>query len=433
LADAPAAAPAKSPSLATGWRIYADRRVRAMLFLGFASGLPFPLVFTTLSAWLATAGVSKATIGTFSLVGLAYSFKVVWAPLLDRWQVPVLGPMLGRRRGWMLLCQLLIAVILLAMSGAEPAADLAVVAWLTVALAFASATQDVAIDAWRIEIVSIDGQGAMAAAYQLGYRVAMLAAGAGALYLADAGSWQLAYRVMALLMVVGVVAVILVAEPAAAVRRVVASPMDWVNEVLVQPFAEFFRRTGPYALMLLLFISLYRVSDMLLGVMANPFYVEMGFTLSEIATVSKVAGLAVTLVGAALGGLAVSRYGAVRPLMLGAIMLAASNLFFIGLASAGHSVPWLVLAICADNLAGGFVGTIFIAYLSGLTNVAYTATQYALFTSVMTLPGRLLGSYSGDVAEALGWSNFFIYTALAGIPAVVLAWYVARRDAGRRA
>jgi MFS transporter, PAT family, beta-lactamase induction signal transducer AmpG len=232
---------------------------------------------------------------------------------------------------------------------------------------------------------------------------------------------------------VGVVAVILVAEPAAAVRRVVASPMDWVNEVLVQPFAEFFRRTGPYALMLLLFISLYRVSDMLLGVMANPFYVEMGFTLSEIATVSKVAGLAVTLVGAALGGLAVSRYGAVRPLMLGAIMLAASNLFFIGLASAGHSVPWLVLAICADNLAGGFVGTIFIAYLSGLTNVAYTATQYALFTSVMTLPGRLLGSYSGDVAEALGWSNFFIYTALAGIPAVVLAWYVARRDAGRRA
>lgn len=408
--------------------IYAQPRVLAMLVLGFASGLPFPLVFTTLTAWLTTTGVSKSEIGMFAWAGIAYSVKFAWAPLVDRLGIPGLTAWLGRRRSWMLLSQCGVIAVLLLMSVTDPATRLAQIAVLTVVLAVCSATQDIAVDAWRIEAVTARLQGAMAAAYQVGYRSAVLIAGAGALYIADLGSWGLAYQVMAALMLPGVLTALLVAEPAvAAVSVGVDSLANWFSTAVVGPFTEFFQRVGGFGFVLLLFIGSYRISDMVLGVMANPFYIDTGFSLSEIATVTKVFGFAITLFGAALGGVAVARYGAARPLVAGAVMLAASNLVFIGLAQAGPDLGWLIAAICADNLAAGFVGTIFIAYLSGLTNVAYTATQYALFTSLMSLPGRLLSGFSGQIVEAAGWVNFFIYTTAAGIPAILLAMLVVRR------
>jgi PAT family beta-lactamase induction signal transducer AmpG len=321
-----------------------------------------------------------------------------------------------------------VIAVLLLMSVTDPSVWLARIALLTVVLAVCSATQDIAIDAWRIEAVTVRLQGAMAAAYQFGYRSAVLVAGAGALYLADLGSWGLAYQVMAALMLPGVLTVLLVAEPeVAAVPAGADSLANWFSTAVVGPFTEFFQRVGGFGFVLLLFIGSYRISDMVLGVMANPFYIDTGFSLSEIATVTKVFGFAITLLGAALGGVAVARYGAARPLVAGAVMLAASNLVFIGLAQAGPDMGWLIAAICADNLAAGFVGTIFIAYLSGLTNVAYTATQYALFTSLMSLPGRLLSGFSGQIVEVAGWVNFFIYTTAAGIPAILLAMLVVHR------
>lgn len=409
-------------------RIYAQPRVLAMLVLGFAAGLPFPLVFTTLTAWLTTTGVSKSEIGMFAWAGIAYSVKFAWAPLVDRLGIPGLTAWLGRRRSWMLLSQCGVIAVLLLMSVTDPSVWLARIALLTVVLAVCSATQDIAIDAWRIEAVTVRLQGAMAAAYQFGYRSAVLVAGAGALYIADLGSWGLAYQVMAALMLPGVLTVLLVAEPEVAAAPAGADSLaNWFSTAVVGPFTEFFQRVGGFGFVLLLFIGSYRISDMVLGVMANPFYIDTGFSLSEIATVTKVFGFAITLLGAALGGMAVARYGAARPLVAGAVMLAASNLVFIGLAQAGPDRGWLIAAICADNLAAGFVGTIFIAYLSGLTNVAYTATQYALFTSLMSLPGRLLSGFSGQIVEVAGWVNFFIYTTAAGIPAILLAMLVVHR------
>lgn len=416
----------------SGWRIYAQPRVLAMLALGFSSGLPFPLVFTTLTAWLTTAGVSKGLVGMFAWAGIAYSVKFAWAPLVDRLRLPGLTAWLGRRRSWMLFSQLGVMAMLWLMAGTDPGGHLERVAWFTVALAVASATQDIAVDAWRIEAVSVSYQGAMAAAYQFGYRAAVLVAGAGALYLAEAGSFGLAYQAMAGLMLIGVLTVLLVAEPVTGVVSGPAASMaEWFQSAVAGPFVEFFRRSGSFALVLLLFIGSYRVSDMVLGVMANPFYIDIGFSLGTIATVTKVFGFAVTLAGAALGGVVVARYGAERPLVAGALLLAGSNLVFVGLAQAGPSLPWLVAAICADNLAAGFVGTLFIAYLSGLTNVAYTATQYALFTSLMALPGRLLSGFSGQIVESAGWVGFFLYTTAAGIPAVLLAMVVVRRGLRR--
>lgn len=418
-------------------RVYLHRRVLAMLFLGFSAGLPFPLVFATLSAWLSTAQVSKASIGMFAWVGITYSLKVFWAPLVDRMPLPGLTAWLGRRRSWMLLAQLGVATALLRLSGADPANDLAGVALLSLAVAFCSATQDIAVDAYRIEAVETRVQGAMAASYQFGYRLAMLAAGAGALYIADFVSWPAAYRTMAALMSVGMITVLLIDEPesspsapgVAGARETWSHRLSqWFVTAVVGPFADFFRRNGSWALTLLAFIACYRISDLILGVMANPFYIDIGFSLSEIATIAKVFGFAMTMLGAALGGVAVARYGAVRPLIAGAILVAATNAVFAALAAWGMpDVRFLVVTISADNLAAGFAGTVFIAYLSSLTSVAYTATQYALFSALMTLLGNFIGGFSGRVVEATDWVTFFVYASAMGLPAIVLSIIVARR------
>jgi len=420
--------------------VYLHRRVLAMLFLGFSAGLPFPLVFATLSAWLATAGVSKVSIGMFAWVGITYSLKWIWAPLVDRAALPGLTAWLGRRRSWMLVAQLGVAGALLGLAGADPGGQLGGVAWLALAVAFCSATQDIAVDAWRIEAAEPRVQGAMAASYQFGYRLAMLAAGAGALVIADFASWPAAYRTMAALMGVGICTVLLIDEPAAS-RAAAPAPAagaapgariaHWFATAVVGPFADFFRRNGGWALVLLGFIACYRISDLILGVMANPFYIDIGFSLSEIATIAKVFGFVMTLAGAALGGIAVARWGVTRPLVAGALLVACTNLAFAGLAALGPDLRFLVVTISADNLAAGFAGTVFIAYLSSLTSVAYTATQYALFSALMTLLGNFIGGFSGRVVEATDWVSFFLYASAMGIPAILLSVVVARRAAAR--
>ncbi|MGI9331277.1 MAG: AmpG family muropeptide MFS transporter [Gammaproteobacteria bacterium] len=425
-----------SKDSAAGWlaaaKIYLHPRVAAMVFLGFSAGLPFLLVAGTLTAWLALADISMSQIGMFAWIGIAYSLKFLWAPLVDRLPLPLLTRALGRRRSWMLVSQLAVIAGLLGIASSDPTLDLARVAWFALLVAFGSATQDIALDAYRIEAVELRRQGAMAAAYQGGYRMGILAAGAGALVIANWLDWQTAYQAMAGLMVVGLITVLIIMEPAVPQASLDANGpgtgiAEWFANAVVGPFAEFFQRNGSIAILLLVFISCYRISDMVLGVMANPFYIDLGFTLPEIAAVTKVFGVIITLSGAALGGIAVARYGLNGPLVFGAVLLAVTNLFFAGMALYGAELWFLVVTISADNLAAGFTGTVFIAYLSGLTNVAYTATQYALFSSLMTLPGKFISGFSGQIVEAVDWFTFFLYASLMGLPAVFLAIAVTRR------
>lgn len=434
------------------WRaalaVYGKPRILGMGLLGFSAGLPFLLVFSTLSAWLTQEDVSRTTIGFFSWVGITYSIKVFWAPVIDRLPLPLFTRLLGRRRSWMLLAQLGIAAGLIGMAMTDPQMDLRGLALWALLVAFASATQDVAIDAWRIEAAPGSWQGAMAATYQAGYRIAILTAGAGAFYLAAGIDWPQVYLVMAGLMGVGMVTVLFVGEPDVVVtsgteqreQRVVdflaRSPhwprrlqqiTAWLLEAVVCPFLDFFARNGRLALAILVFVAIFRVTDITLGVMANPFYLDMGYTLEEIASVAKIFGVGMTIGGAVLGGVLVARYGIMRPLLAGAVLAAGTNLVFAWLAT--RSDPGLVglaMTISADNLAGGMAGSAFIAYLSSLTNTAYTATQYALFSSLMTLPGKFIGGFSGMAVDGFGYVWFFVLTAIAGVPAILLVTYLMR-------
>lgn len=407
--------------------VYRDARVAAMLFLGFSSGLPFALVAGTMAAWLARSGVGMTEVGMFAWVGILYAFKFAWAPLVDHVRLPLLTRWLGQRRSWMLAAQVGVAAALLGMASTDPVQGLMALAALAVCTAFCSATQDIAVDAWRIEAAPTIQQGALAAAYQLGYRVALLAATAGALFIGGTWSWPAAYQVMALLMGVGIVTTLLLREPNSSVIRQVAvhsplaDPAAWIGSAVIRPFVDFFERNATNALWILVFIGIYRISDMVLGVMANPFYLAIGFTELQIAGYVKTVGFAAVIFGAALGGVAVARFGLGWPLVFGAVILALTNLSFAVLAFAGPSVPLLVLVISADNIAQGFSGTVFIAYLSGLTNISYTATQYALFTSLMVLPGKVLSGFSGLIVEEIGWVSFFMYAAVIGVPAIFMA------------
>lgn len=412
---------------AHSWResvlVYGHPRVVAMAALGFSAGLPFLLVFSTLSAWLAEVGTSKSAIGFFSWVGITYSVKVFWAPVIDRLPIPFLTRLVGRRRSWMLFGQLGLFGGLIGMALSDPATQLLQVALLALWVAFSSATQDIVIDAYRIEALSQEYQGAMSASYVFGYRVALLAGGAGALGLAEVADWQTAYLCMAGLVSIGVLTTLLVNEPVppegqAKPARNVA---EWFADAVVSPFTEFFNRNGvALALLVLALIGLYRVSDITMGVMANPFYLDMGYSKGEIASIGKAFGFFMTIAGAAAGGVLVMRFGAMRILLLGAIMVASTNLLFAWMATLTKSITVLALVISADNLSGGLAIAAFIAYLSGLTNSAYTATQYALFSSLMTLPAKILGGFSGQVVEAVGYAPFFIYASVIGIPAIVL-------------
>lgn len=425
--------------LAARWRtalaVYAHTDVLVLGLLGFSAGLPFLLVFSTLSAWLRDSGVALGTIGFFSWLGITYSIKVFWAPVVDGVRLPLLGA-LGQRRGWMFGAQLLIAAGLVGLSGTDPVASLVPVVMFGLLVAFGSATQDVAVDAYRIEIAGVERQAALSAAYIFGYRLALLASGAGALYLAEVVSWRASYLSMAACMAVGLCTTLAVREPAAtAVRGRTALAADggglvaWVRTMVAGPFVEFFARNGvALSLLLLGLIAVYRLSDITMGVMANPFYLDLGFSKAEIAGVAKVFGFAMTIAGSALGGVLVVRFGLPAMLLWGAMAVAVTNLAFAGLALLGDaSLSLLAVVVSADSFSGGFANVVFIAFLSGLTHRSYTATQYALFSSLMTLLGKFVGGYAGVVVEAVGYPWFFALAAILGVPAMILVLLVGRR------
>ncbi|MEZ5701278.1 MAG: MFS transporter [Burkholderiaceae bacterium] len=443
--------PARKPTWGETLRVYLEPASLRMLTLGFSAGLPLLLVLGTLSFRLREAGLDRTTIGYLSWVGLAYGFKWVWAPLVDRLPIPLLTRWLGRRRSWLLLSQVAIMGALAGMAVADPRTELTLVVWCALAVAFASATQDIALDAFRIESADADHQGALAATYQTGYRIAMIWAGAGVLWLAaraevvpsgpvaapagtaiepgvlyQQAAWTTAYLVMAASMLVGVLTVLFTREPARVELPPARSAMAWLRGALVEPFADFLRRYGKQALLILALIGVYRISDVVMGIMANPFYVDMGYTKDEVAAVTKVYGIVMTLVGAFVGGALSLRLGVMRVLMLGAVLSAASNLLFAWLAGHGHDVTALIAVISADNLSAGVASAAFIAYLSSLTNVKYSATQYALFSSMMLLAPKWLAGFSGAFVDAQGYATFFIATACLGLPVLLLVWLATR-------
>jgi len=488
-------------------RAYRHPRVITMLFLGFSAGLPLLLIFSSLSLWLREAGVDRSTVTYFSWAALGYSFKFIWAPIVDKLPLPLLTRWLGRRRAWLLWAQLSIILAILWMAFTDPAQALMPMAFAAVMLGFSSATQDIVIDAYRIESAGEELQALMSSSYITGYRIGMLVSGAGALKLAawfatgqgyDYQAWQSAYIWMAAAMAVGLLTTLWIAEPVAENREsrylnsvddylrflalfsvtvcgfilVFAGAGDWVSslkqeagvlsgfvieavrlsvallgawvvarlaihlglarravfqETYIEPLADFFKRYGKAALLLLALIGLYRISDIVLGAISNVFYQDMGFTKHQIADITKTFGLVMTIAGAFLGGGLSLRYGVMRILFLGAFLSAATNLLFLLLANSGADVSLLMLVIAADNLSAGLASAAFIAYLSSLTNISFTAFQYALFSSLMTLLPKLLGGYSGSIVDTMGYSHFFMLTALMGLPVMLLVWLAGKK------
>jgi PAT family beta-lactamase induction signal transducer AmpG len=505
-----------SLTAARNWRAtlasFLHPRVITMLFLGFAAGIPILLIFSSLSLWLREAGVQRAAVTFFSWAALGYAFKFVWAPLIDRLPVPLLTRLLGRRRAWMLVAQCLIISAILGMALTDPAngeGSLTLMALAAVMLGFSSATQDIVIDAYRIESAAADLQAMLSATYIAGYRIGMLVAGAGALFLAgylgtEMGqyrylAWRWTYTVMAATMLVGIITTLLIPEPelpdphgaqhrtqdylrfvllfilaasafiatfmvSSAVIEPLASTLhgsgrhppvlglvietlrlgtallaagliawaalgirlanrDMVRMAYLEPVHDFFQRYGLWtAWLLLALVGSYRISDIVLGVIANVFYQDLGFTKTEIATIVKTFGLLMTIAGGFLGGVLAVRYGVIRVLFLGALLSAVTNLLFMLLAYIGHDTRMLCLVIAADNLAAGIASAAFVAFLSSLTSVSFTAVQYAIFSSLMTLLPKLLGGYSGTMVEAMGYPGFFLLTTLLGVPVLFLVW-----------
>ena len=496
-------------------------RVAALLFLGFSSGLPLLLIFATLSLWLREAGVDRSAATFFSWAALGYSFKFVWAPLIDRLPLPVLSSLLGQRRGWLLVAQFAVIASIAAMAFCDPGTSggLTAMAFAAVALGFSSATQDIVIDAYRIEAADEKMQALLSSAYVAGYRAGMVIAGAGALYLASGlgttadnyvyAAWKWTYLCMAATMLIGVATTLSIQEPvrrnlsdnfhgapdyarflllfALVVGTFVAAFVtlwgwvDWtkgwlasnaalegtlvaflletlrlaaavtlalgvaracvaagvvrqamVRDTYVAPVLDFFERYGRAALPILLLVGFYRVSDIVLGVIANIFYQDMGYSKEEIATVTKVFGIWMTILGGFLGGWLALKYGVMKVLMLGAVLTVATNLLFIILAASPGDVALLYAVIGADNLTAGLASAAFVAYLSSLTSLSFTAMQYAIFSSLMTLIPKLLGGYSGTMVEAVGYSWFFLGAAAIGIPVFFLVSLAARHDGARR-
>lgn len=463
------------------WKIYTRPEVLKMLFLGFSAGLPLVLVMGTLSRRLAEAGIDRSWIGYLSWVGLVYAFKWIWAPFVDQVRIPLLTRYMGRRRSWLLVSQALIISGLCGMGLADVQQGLTSLVICSIWVAFASATQDIALDAFRIESAEKQMQSALAATYQTGYRLAMIWAGAGALWVAafvqgddssvqqytwmtssampggfwnsvrlhtlgtfyDQHAWSIAYLVMAVSMGVGVLTVLLSSEPKASlqaqeerfakVQRNRHLPWHvrlviWIKEVVIAPFSDFFVRYRWYALTILALIAVYRISDVVMGVMSGPFYAEMGYTKVEVAAASKIYGVVMTLLGTFLGGMLVMRSGIYKILMLGAVLSAATNLLFAGLVFWGHDFYALIVVISMDNLSSGIASAAFIGYLSSLTNVSFSATQYAIFSSIMVLLPKFVSGFSGDFVNVFGYANFFVATALLGVPVIFLVHLASRAN-----
>ncbi len=403
------------------------------------------LVFGVLSFWLREAGVSREQIGYFSWVVMIYAIKFIWSPLIDHLSLPGLKPWLGRRRSWLILSQSLVILAVLLMASLDPQTELKWMALCAVLLAIASATQDITIDAYRIEAAPEQLQAVLAAAYLAGYRLAMIFSSAGTLWIAalfsssetgyDLHAWQSTYLVMAACMALGLLTTLLSPEPV--VEQQLKTPsvhssisqklLDWLKVAVIGPFVDFFSRHGLNALLILALIACYRVSDVVMGVMANVFYVDMGFSKEEVATVSKIFGVLMTLLGAALGGLLVNSFGTLRILFVGALLSSCTNLLYCYLSTQGHNIPLLIAVISVDNLSAGIATSAFLAYLSSLVNLAFTATQYALFSSLMLLLPKFLGGFSGGWVEVMDYQAFFVMTALMGLPALIICFILIKK------
>jgi MFS transporter, PAT family, beta-lactamase induction signal transducer AmpG len=491
-------------SLAT----YQDRRCITLLLLGFSAGLPLLLIFSSLSLWLREAGVERSTVTMFSWAALFYSFKFIWAPLIDLLPLPVLSRKLGRRRSWLLLAQLLVMLSVVGMASINPINEqqLMFMALFAAALGFSAASQDVVIDAYRIECAGVEMQSALSACYTAGYRIGMIVAGAGALYLAtylgaiegtyNYSAWQQTYYVMASLFLVGIVTTLMMQEPQAQptqshdwrlneyaqllglflvlvagfisaysvlgqwltvykttvllaflletlrfslallfcfvlARGVIA--LRLVNQQLVvgiwlAPIQDFFKRYGKQAFLLLFIIGFYRITDIVAGVISNVFYQDLGFSKNEIATAVKTVGVVLTIFGGFVGGILAQRYALMKVLLLGGLSACLTNLFFVVLSYKGYDLVFLYIAVIADNVTAGLASAVFIAFLSSLTNIRFTAVQYALFSSLMTLFPKLLGGYSGAIVEQVGYANFFIVATLMGLPVLGVVYYLCRNQ-----
>lgn len=426
--------------------IYLDRRVIAILFLGFSSGLPLALTAGTLSIWMVEEGVSKTAIGLFAMVGAPYTFKFLWSPLIDRLPLPLLTRVLGQRRGWAVFTQVALMASIFCMGTLDPSEKPLATALFALLVVFCSASQDIVIDAYRVEILQERLYGAGAAMIVLGYRIGMLVSGAGALYLSSFFGWTATYTVMGCLMTVGIVTILLNPEPVRQpnqqtarlenrladflaarphLRGAPAKFLAWTSSAVISPFAEFMTRRG--WLFILLFILFYKFGDALAGVMSNPFFIELGFTKIEIANISKVFGLTATISGGIIGGVMVGRLGIIKSLFICGILQMLSNLIFVFQAMAGHNLQVLVLTIGIENFSSGMGTAAFVAYLSSLCNVAYTATQYALLSSLTASGRTLLSSSGGWLADSLSWVNFFLLTTVAALPGLLLLVWMTRR------
>lgn len=410
-----------SESALPRWR---DRRFLVLLALGFSAGVPLPLTAFTLRQWMSESSISLSAIGMTALIGLAYSLKFLWSPVLDHAAPPAFGG-LGRRRGWLAVIQPVLALAILALGLTDPAADAATTVAIAVAVAFLSASQDIVIDAYRIEVLPERDQGYGLACYVWGYRGALLASGAGALAMAEFGGWSFAFAICAAMIGVGFVAVL--AAPNAGPAPVV-HVHGWgarLRLAVVDPFADFIRR--PYWFAILAFVALFKLGEALAGIMTAPFYREMGFSRLEVASVSSVFGLFATLLGALAGGWFVARIGTGRALIITGMAQMLSNLMYVALAYAGHDIRMLFAQVGVENFTDGLADAAFVTYLSSLTSRSFTATQYALLSSLAAVPLRTLGASSGWLAEMLGWPAFFVMTTFAALPAMGIMLFLLRR------
>ncbi len=407
--------------------IYLQPHLIVIFLMGFSSGLPMALSTSTLSFWLAESGVALSAIGLFALVGVPYNFKFVWAPFIDRLALPALTARLGRRRSWMVVIQAALLLAICALGFSHPERTPLLTAACAMAVAFLSASQDIVIDAYRIERLEHHEQGAGAAMTQAGYRLGLIASGAGALFLADQVAWPIVYTVMASLICVGMITALCASEPdAAALAGESADAGAGFRAMVILPFMEFFQRNKPaVALLILAFILLFKLGDAYAGVMAYPFYYQMGFSKTDVAAASKIFGVAATLTGVFLGGVVVKKIGIMRSLLIFGVLQMLSNLMYAGLAAVGHNLKFLYLMIGVENFAGGTGSSAFVAYLSVLCNVAYTGTQFALFTSFMSFGRTVLSASSGWVVERTGWKLFFIFSTFTALPGLlVLTWMI---------
>lgn len=416
------------------WRrslaVYSDRRVLLISLLGFSSGLPYLLTFSTLSAWLATAGVTRAAIGAFALVATPYSLKFLWSPLMDRLNPPL---PLGRRRGWGITIQALLVAALLGLASCDPKRSLTEMAALAVAVAFLSATQDIVIDAFRVEYLTLELQGPGAATYTTGYRVAWLFSGAGSLVIAQRAGWHAAYVTMAVLQAACMFIFLFSAEPAAATEAAMAKAAEhesfthWIKKAVVAPFTDFMKR--PLWPVILLFAFDYKLGEGMSAIMSTPLYINsLHFTLDEIAVVSKFFGFFAVIAGALIGGIVTVRFGILKSLMVCGVLQVIGNLFYVLQAVGGHNLSYLAIGVTAEQVTSAMAGSALIAYLSSLCSPEYTATQYALLSSVTFVGAKVFGASSGVLADAVGWVPFFLIVTAATVPALVLLVWIMRRE-----